>query len=148
MWFLKQILGLNHLAITNNIKLKVIRKYIWKTFFKVKLLMYMYEKNWNEFLVREVTGGTTQLILSAYVAADYNLVYSSPKMFLLIFSLILSLIPGLKPSFSIHISVSFCLLLLDLASCRIGILPSPLPRLKILFFNFDSQLMLTHTRGI
>ena len=43
--------------------------------------MYMYEKNWNEFLVREVTGGTTQLILSAYVAADYNLVYSSPKMF-------------------------------------------------------------------
>ena len=148
MWFLKQILGLNHLAITNNIKLKVIRKYIWKTFFKVKLLMYMYEKNWNEFLVREVTGGTTQLILSAYVAADYNLVYSSPKMFLLIFSLILSLIPGLKPSFSIHISVSFCLLLLDLASCRIGILPSPLLRLKILFFNFDSQLMLTHTRGI
>ena len=148
MWFLKQILGLNHLAITNNIKLKVIRKYIWKTFFKVKLLMYMYEKNWNEFLVREVTGGTTQLILSAYVAADYNLVYSSPKMFLLIFSLILSLIPGLKPSFSIHISVSFCFLLLDLASCRIGILPSPLPRLKILFFNFDSQLMLTHTRGI
>ena len=148
MWFLKQILGLNHLAITNNMKLKVIRKYIWKTFFKVKLLMYMYEKNWNEFLVREVTGGTTQLILSAYVAADYNLVYSSPKMFLLIFSLILSLIPGLKPSFSIHISVSFCLLLLDLASCRIGILPSPLPRLKILFFNFDSQLMLTHTRGI
>ena len=148
MWFLKQILGLNHLAITNNIKLKVIRKYIWKTFFKVKLLMYMYEKNWNEFLVRDVTGGTTQLILSAYVAADYNLVYSSPKMFLLIFSLILSLIPGLKPSFSIHISVSFCLLLLDLASCRIGILPSPLPRLKILFFNFDSQLMLTHTRGI
>ena len=148
MWFLKQILGLNHLAITNNIKLKVIRKYIWKTFFKVKLLMYMYEKNWNEFLVREVTGGTTQLILSAYVAADYNLVYSSPKMFLLIFSLILSPIPGLKPSFSIHISVSFCLLLLDLASCRIGILPSPLPRLKILFFNFDSQLMLTHTRGI
>ena len=148
MWFLKQILGLNHLAITNNIKLNVIRKYIWKTFFKVKLLMYMYEKNWNEFLVREVTGGTTQLILSAYVAADYNLVYSSPKMFLLIFSLILSLIPGLKPSFSIHISVSFCLLLLDLASCRIGILPSPLPRLKILFFNFDSQLMLTHTRGI
>ena len=148
MWFLKQILGLNHLAITNNIKLKVIRKYMWKTFFKVKLLMYMYEKNWNEFLVREVTGGTTQLILSAYVAADYNLVYSSPKMFLLIFSLILSLIPGLKPSFSIHISVSFCLLLLDLASCRIGILPSPLPRLKILFFNFDSQLMLTHTRGI
>ena len=148
MWFLKQILGLNHLAITNNIKLKVIRKYIWKTFFKVKLLMYMYEKNWNEFLVREVTGGTTQLILSAYVAADYNLVYSSPKMFLLIFSLILSLIPGLKPSFSIHISVSFCLLLLDLASCRIGILPSPLPRLKILFFNFDSQLMLTYTRGI
>ena len=110
--------------------------------------MYMYEKNWNEFLVREVTGGTTQLILSAYVAADYNLVYSSPKMFLLIFSLILSLIPGLKPSFSIHISVSFCLLLLDLASCRIGILPSPLLRLKILFFNFDSQLMLTHTRGI
>ena len=148
MWFLKQILGLNHLAITNNIKLNVIRKYIWKTFFKVKLLMYMYEKNWNEFLVREVTGGTTQLILSAYVAADYNLVYSSPKMFLLIFSLILSLIPGLKPSFSIHISVSFCLLLLDLASCRIGILPSPLPRLKILFFNFDSQLMLTYTRGI
>ena len=148
MWFLKQILGLNHLAITNNIKLKVIRKYIWKTFFKVKLLMYMYEKNWKEFLVREVTGGTTRLILSAYVAADYNLVYSSPKMFLLIFSLILSLIPGLKPSFSIHISVSFCLLLLDLASCRIGILPSPLPRLKILFFNFDSQLMLTHTRGI
>ena len=125
--------------------------------------MYMYEKNWNVFLVREVTGGrkscsecifekdplgTTQLILSAYVAADYNLVYSSPKMFLLIFSLILSLIPGLKPSFSIHVSVSFCLLLLDLASCRIGILPSPLPRLKILFFNFDSQLMLTHTRGI
>lgn len=148
MWFLKQILGLNHLAITNNIKLKVIRKYIWKTFFKVKLLMYMYEKNWNEFLVREVTGGTTQLILSAYVAADYNLVYSSPKMFLLIFSLILSLIPGLKPSFSTHISVSFCLLLLDLGSCRIGILPSPLPRLKILFFNFDSQLMLTYTRGI
>ena len=40
-----------------------------------------------------------------------------------------SLEPGLKPSFSIHISVSFCFLLLDPISCRPGILSSTFPSL-------------------
>ena len=50
----------------------------------------------------------------AYLAVNQSLVYGSyPKMFLLFFNLILSLIPVLKPFFSIHILVSFCFLLLD-----------------------------------
>ena len=42
----------------------------------------------------------------AYLAVDHSLVYSYPKTFLLYLSLILSLIPDLRSSFSIHISVS------------------------------------------
>ena len=65
----------------------------------------------------------------AYLAVDKSLVYSNPKIFLVFLSLILSQIPGLKSSFLIHISISLCLLLLDLASCKIVILSSILPSL-------------------
>ena len=59
----------------------------------------------------------------AYLAVDHSLVYSYPKMSLLFISLNLTLLePGLQQYISIYISVSFCLLLLNLASCRIGIL--------------------------
>ena len=45
----------------------------------------------------------------ACLAVDQSLVYGNyPNMFLLFFSLILSLIPVLKPSFLIHVLVSFC----------------------------------------
>ena len=37
--------------------------------------------------------------------------------------------PGLKPSSSIHVSVSFWFLLLDLISCRTGILSLTFPNL-------------------
>ena len=40
----------------------------------------------------------------AHLAVDHSSVYSYRKMFLLFFSLTLSLISGMKPSFSIHIS--------------------------------------------
>ena len=60
----------------------------------------------------------------------------------------LNLGPVLKPSFSINISVTFCFLLLNLISCRIGILPSTFTSFSILFFHFDSQWMLAHTRRI
>ena len=55
----------------------------------------------------------------ASLANHHSLIGSYPKMFLLFLSLILSLIPGLKQFFSIHISFSFlfCFLLLDLTSC-------------------------------
>ena len=60
-----------------------------------------------------------------YLAVHHGLVYSHSITFLLLFSLSFSLIPGLKSSFFINILVlfTFCFLLLDLASCRIGILP-------------------------
>ena len=66
-----------------------------------------------------------------YLVVDQNLVYNYPKMFLLFFSLILGLIPGLNPSFLIHVSVSFLFgfLLLDLASRRIEIMSTPFPSL-------------------
>ena len=50
----------------------------------------------------------------------------------------MSLILALKPSFLIHILVSFllCFLLLDLISCRIRNLLSTFPSLWILFFYF------------
>ena len=79
----------------------------------------------------------------AYLAVDHKLVYSRyPKMFLLFFSIILSLIPVLNPSFSIHISVlfsffCFCLfLLLFFASGSIRILLSIFPSLQTLFIHF------------
>ena len=45
----------------------------------------------------------------AYLAVDHSLLYSYPKIYILFFRLILDLIPGLKSSFSIHISVLLCL---------------------------------------
>ena len=45
----------------------------------------------------------------AYLPFDHNLVNSHPK-------------PGLKPSFSIHMSVSFGFFLLDVVSCTTRIL--------------------------
>ena len=45
--------------------------------------------------------------------------------------------PGLKSPFLIHVSDSFCLLLLDIASCRIGILSSTIFILETLFFHFS-----------
>ena len=75
----------------------------------------------------------------AYLAVDHSLDHSCPKMFLLFSSLILSLIPDLKPFSSIQILVpfSFIFLLLGLARCGIGILSSPSPSLYILLFNFQ-----------
>ena len=64
----------------------------------------------------------------AYLPVDYSLVYGHSKIFL-IFSVESNLEPGLKPSFSIHISLSFCFLPLDLVSCRTGILSSTFPSL-------------------
>ena len=52
----------------------------------------------------------------AYLPVDRSLVYSHSKES--------ALELDLKPTFSIHISVSFCLLFLDLASCRIWVLSS------------------------
>ena len=82
----------------------------------------------------------------AYLPVGHSLVYSHSKMFLLFFSLILSLV--LKPSFSIHILVCFCFLLLDLVSCRIDIefchqLSSAC---KSCFSILDSQWMVSHTK--
>ena len=58
-----------------------------------------------------------------YLAVDHSLVYSYSRMSLLFISLMLTLLePGLQQYISTHISVSFCLLLLNLASCRTGIL--------------------------
>ena len=88
----------------------------------------------------------------ACLAADNSLVCSYPKILLLFLSLILnlSLIPGLKSAFSVPISVSFWfgLLLLDLASCRIGIFYHFSPDYKSCFSIFDSQWMLTYIRWI
>ena len=53
----------------------------------------------------------------AYLPVDYSLVYGHSKMFLIL-SVESNLELGLKPSFSIHISLSFCFLPLDLVSCR------------------------------
>ena len=53
-----------------------------------------------------------------------------------------------KPSFSIHISVSFSFLLLDLVSCRIGILRSTFSSFSVLLFHFYSQWILVHTKEI
>ena len=85
----------------------------------------------------------------AYPAVDHSLVYSSyPKMILLFFNLS-NLEPDLKPSFFIlDTSVSSCILLLDLANCRIGILSSVFPSLKSLFSIFNSKWMQTHIRGV
>ena len=78
----------------------------------------------------------------AYLAANHSLVYSYPKMSLLISSIILSLILVLKPSFLIHISVSFYFLFLDLfvefEFCHILS-----PVCKSCLFIFNSQLILT-----
>ena len=49
-----------------------------------------------------------------------------------------------KPSFSIHILVSFCLLFLYLAICRVGILSSTFPNLWILFFHFWFTINVGH----
>ena len=78
-------------------------------------------------------------VCDTYLAVDHSSVYSYPKMFILFFSLLTSvecLEPGLKPSFSIHIFVSFCFLLLDLASCRTGTLSLTFLDFEILFFHF------------
>ena len=58
--------------------------------------------------------------------------------------------PGLKLSFLFHIDSRLFLffLLLALASCRSGIISSTFPSFEILVYIFDSQWMLTHTRGI
>ena len=53
----------------------------------------------------------------AYPPVDYSLVYGHSKMFLIL-SVESNLDFGLKPSFSIHISLSFCFLPLDLVRCR------------------------------
>ena len=60
----------------------------------------------------------------AYLPIDYNLVFSHSKIFFFFQS---NCELGLKPSFSIHISVSFCLFFICVASCRIWILGSSLP---------------------
>ena len=64
----------------------------------------------------------------AYLPVDYILVYGHSKMFLIL-SVESNLEFGLKPSFSVHISLSFCFLPLDLVSCRTGIRSSTLPSL-------------------
>ena len=72
----------------------------------------------------------------AYLAFDHSLVNCIyPKIFILFFSLILSLIPVLKPSDSIHISVAFCFLLLDLLEFCYQSSPACKPCLSI----FNSQ---------
>ena len=70
----------------------------------------------------------------AYLPVDYSLVYGHSKMFLIL-SIESNLEFGLKPSFWIHISLSFCFLPLDLVSCITGILSSTFPSLQILFFH-------------
>ena len=74
--------------------------------------MFLYfQIKYSSFLA-EILSFTFYLVNSecgAYLAVDQSLVYGSySNMFLLFFSLILSLIPVLKPSFLIHVLVSFC----------------------------------------
>ena len=59
----------------------------------------------------------------AYLPVNHSLVCNQLKLFLLFFSLILSL----RSSFSVHIWVSFCFLLQNLVNCGIGILSSTFP---------------------
>ena len=70
-----------------------------------------FQIKYSSFLA-EILSFTFYLVNSecgAYLAVDQSLVYGSySNMFLLFFSLILSLIPVLKPSFLIHVLVSFC----------------------------------------
>ena len=77
----------------------------------------------------------------AYLAVDHSSVYGGyPKLFLLFFSIIMSLSPFLKPSFLIHILVSFCLcfLHLDLFKFCCQLFPAWKPCLSI----FNSQWIL------
>ena len=68
----------------------------------------------------------------AHLPVDRTLVYSHPKTSLLFVSLVQNYFSRL----STHISVSFWLLLLYLASCRTGILTSTFPNLYIFFYHF------------
>ena len=69
------------------------------------------------------------------ISNSWSQFYSYPKMLLLFFSLILTAWTWFKIIF-LDSSFSFCLLLPDLDSCKIGILSSTFPSLQILFFHF------------
>ena len=91
---------------------------------------------WLGTLVVEILSFSFCLVNSecgTYLVVDHSLVYSYPKMFLLNFSVMLTL----KPSFAIYISVSFSFFLPpDVASCRIGI---KFPQLVNLVLQFLIQ---------
>ena len=94
------------------------------------ICFYIFKSNILVFFV-EICSFAFYLVNSkceAYLAVDQSLVYGSyPKVFLLFFSLILSLIPVLAPSFLIHILVSFSFCFF--ASGSTGILSSIIPSL-------------------
>ena len=63
----------------------------------------------NRLLIKRWNFSRMSILRGTYLAVDQSLIYGSyPNMFLVFFSLVLSLIPVLKPSFLIHVSVSFC----------------------------------------
>ena len=76
----------------------------------------------------------------AYLTVDLGLVYGSySKMFLLFLSLILNLIPVLKPSFSVYILVlfPFCFVLLDLLEFCHQLSPACRPCLSIFYSQWN-----------
>ena len=75
---------------------------------RVDLFLYFQVKSFSFFV--EILCFGFCLVSSdcdAYLAVDHSLVYSYAKMFLLFFSLIWILIPGLKPLFSITFRFRF-----------------------------------------
>ena len=112
-------------------------KFIWYRrlgvicFYIFKSSILAFRRNFGFFLVTSECG--------AYVAVVQSLIYGSYSkmlMFLLFFSVILSLIPVLKPSFStfsIHIFFSFTFFFFFFAPRSPRILSSTFPSLKTLF---------------
>ena len=95
----------------------------------------------------EIVSFSFSLVNSEYDAfppVDHSIVHSHSKMFLLFSSILLSL----KPSSSIHILVSFCLLIPDLPGCRIWILLSTFPSLQIFFFHFWFTINASPSAGV